>query len=680
MPNSDPSTFVSYRGAHSWREPVLWDRQPEIAAIQAFLSGPPGGLLWVWGPAGSGKRSLVAEVLGQARWPAAAAGLSWIELDGTCWRQALRDTAAHWQAGAEPDPLPALQARWAALEAVVVLAGASAEAFAAGQLPLGRDRARTLVVSEDAPPAQVLSAVELGGWRQPPALDAWWAAPAAVGAVWRAALRAAGDLPWMAAVLATQLRSVHDQEGAAGLARCADALHAAPAGGGGEALLNWCWKRIGESARQALHLLVAVGGEDRDGWAAQLVGHDALGEALVELGQSGLVQVRACADRPFVVTPVLAFVRGQPGHAAGRGRLVRAVALALVRGLETPALADPVQRALRAVALVFDDACARADAALLCALFDAWSGPLVALGRAAELGDAGQQAVVEGDPAVAAAAQRALGLACLAAGQHDLAQAWLVAARQGARRDLSVHAPAQRSCASRYADPAVCPDPMLDAWLAELPAQAEGPPASADQALVREIARQFPPWTVGEWRAVVDAESAVAHSYSDVPAAWQALVRAHPVVSALPRRDEQAWRLVAMGQVAARAGRLDDAEDAFSAAAARFRAAGDWHGERQCRHLQWLVVVAVDKARAAALRGQIDALSKQIDAIGDPHAVHQTVATCLRAARACRQRGEAPQARSWLEQAAAGCRKLHLREEDPPLAEALRMLAELSDG
>ncbi|MBM4342047.1 MAG: hypothetical protein FJ100_01525 [Deltaproteobacteria bacterium] len=680
MPAPTPPTHPSYRGAVIWREPVLWDREPEIAAVAAFLAGPPGGVLWVWGPAGSGKRSLVAHVLGQTRWPACADGLIWIDLDGVAWRQNLREVAVRWQADRDPAPLPRLRDHWAAADIVVVLAGASAAAWTAGQLPVGGGCARTVVVSADAPPAEGMATLPIGGWRDPPALDPWWAGPAAVSATWRSALRDAGDLPWMAAVLAAQLRSLHEQEGPAGLSRCADALHAAPPGGGGDALLSWCWKRLGDAARSALHLLVAQGGDDRDGWAAQLLGHDALGEASVELGQSGLIQVRSCADRPFAAAPVCAFVRDQPGHGAARGRLVHAVALALVRGLETPALADPIQRALRAVAVVLDDGLARGDAGLLCALFDAWSAPLVASGRAWELNDAGQRAVQEGDPAVAASAQRALGLACLAEGQPELAEAWLVAARQGTRRDLALHAPAQRSCASRYADPAVCPDPALDAWLAELPAQAELPSARAEQALVREIARHFPPWTVGEWRAVVDAEVAVAHSHADVPGAWQALVRAHPAVSALPRRDEQAYHLVAMGQVAARAGQLVDAEDAFAAAAARFRAAGDWHSEQPCRHWQWLVVAATDKARAAVLRGQIEALGQQIAAIGDPHAVRQSVAVCLRAARACRQRGEQPQARTWLEQAAAGCRKLHLRDEDPPLAEALRMLAELADG
>lgn len=680
MPQVVTPSFVSYRGATAWREPILWDRQPELAALQAFLTGPPGRVAWVWGPAGSGKRSLVAQVLGQARWPALGEGLVWLDLDGVCWRQAVRDVAIRWSVRGGADPAAGLQARWASAAVVVVLAGASAEAFAAGQLPVGRDRARTLVVSDHPPPAPVDLAVPLAGWRQPPALDAWWVAPAAVGAVWRVALRDAGDLPWMAAVLAAQLRLLHDQEGPAGLARCTDVLHAAPAGAGGAALLTFCWKRLGDPARTALHLLAALSGDDRDGWVAQLLGHEALGEALVELSQSGLVQVRACAERPFAVAPVVAFVRAQAGHGAARARLVRAVALALVRGLETPALADPLQRALRAMAVVFDEALARADAALLCALFDAWAAPLVALDRGWELGDACQRAVVDGDPAVAAAAQRGLGLACLAAGESDLAQAWLAAARQGVRRDLPVHAPAERSCASRYADPAVCPNPALDAWLAEMPAQADGSTGSADEVLIREIARQFPPWTLAEWRAVVAFEAAVALSHRDVPAAWPALVRAHSVVSALPRRDEQGAYLVAMGQVAARGGQLEDAEDAFSAAAARFRAAGDWHGERQSRQLQRLVVAVLDRERAAVLQGQIEALGQQIAAIGDPHAVRQSVAACLRAARACRQRGEGPQARTWLQQAAAGCRKLQLREDDPPLAEALRMLAELSDG
>lgn len=643
-----------YRGSSQWREPVLAGREQQLDSLRRVVAGPRGGRLWVAGPPGSGKRALVAHGLGLPGVLPDGCDLCWIDAAPADYRR----TLGTWQRllADRVDPAPAC------CVLVVEHAGrADLELLATLVSP---DCAATIAIDVAVPAdwhGEVVVCGPLGG--APLAL--WWPNAPADCPWWHALGEQLQWQPWALAIAAAQARNAFEAGGPTALAEWAAKVVAAPPGTAADAwMVAAAIERAGAGAGLAVALLAAAGGTDRIGCLAAALG-ELESACWVRLSQQGLVQVRACADAPFLAVPstlLAAEPAGpsalQPDWPACHAHFASVAVAAACEACELPS--PPAAAAVFAeLPRIFDALLARRAVELFAALLDHLGLPMLAAGCGDIAADAAELAAADADERLAHAGIWALGRVSAARGDAEMARAWLELLPVAAHGRAGPPPP----CHSRFAENADLGAALVEDWFGA--AEISSGAAAIDAVALARLRRRFPPIAPPQLAALRAIDRASVAPPAQVPRAWSAAQAQLPAIRSLARRDEQAHYLTLAGQIAARAGQLGDAGELFAAAAARCRACHWLAGEIAALNQQAAVLAATDRQAALAVQARLQAAQQLHAAVGDPWPLRQHIAERLQQAEEHAAHGEAAATREALQSAAAACDRLQLPDGEP---------------
>lgn len=703
-----PSTLLPGDGAEPARA-VPPGRATEIAQVEAFLRGPPGQVLVIQGPPGSGRRTLVQAAL--ANQPGSApAQLShgqargWIWLDARPLRRGpeLRSLAQRWGWDSAPPPTAAQALQQLAtldnVSVTLVISGADPADWLAAELPVARGEARTVVLAEPGPLPGLLSEcgdqlLELAPLQEAARLEIL----SEHKELWQVGLQPTrlatvlGGWPWLLRLAAAQAAILAEQEGAAGLASWQGRLLAAPQPVA-EWLLEAAYARLSAPGRAMALALAAAGGEHHPQWVDAPLGRALANDAVAELSRHGWLQTdpegmilgRLCL-------PLVRWLELRPEFANYAAALARHLCVALLQRLEQwPARARLV--GLRRQLPWLWQYLARHHPATAALLLERCDGLLQEAGLAEEVLSAAQEVLAVTDQGDPAQAQVLLPLArsCRALQQFELADAWLAQARQQLRFTPCAAPDQPRPCRSRYADALSTQALDLDAWLAsadpvEVPldaAPADVDPGLGDRWLMARALLLMPLPTRAERHALCALEQAQQQRHKgSAVLAWQLLEPHLAVLQQLPRLDDQARALSAVAQSRQDVGQYSEAAELFGQEAARWQRSEQSLAEALALHRQALALAAGGATRLAIAADQRSRQALQRwQRIGDTGELRQLARAQVMLGQALANRGDTDEARESLLRAVELCRKIEAVPEDPTLRAALLELERLADG
>lgn len=707
-PAAPPPPFLSEVAAEP-APSLLPGRESELLQVEAFLTGPPGQVLVIQGPPGSGRRTLARTALAR-RLGDHQADLSRGRPQGWIWwdarplrrRPQLRSLAQRWgwDRAAPPTAEQALQ-QLAMLDnfaITLVIAGSDPADWLAGELPLARGQARTVVLADPGPlPPQLCQpGDQLVSLLPLPDSDCLEILSdhkdlLALGLQPERLAAALGGWPWLLRLAAAQVPLVAEQEGAAGLATWQRRLLGDPQAAA-DYLLESAFVRLSAPARAMALAIAAAGGEHHPQWVDAPLGRALANDAVAELSRHGWLQ----ADAEGMILgrlcqPLVHWLEVRPEFANYAAALARHLCVALLQRLEQwPARARLV--GLRRQLPWLWQYLARHAPLTAGLLLERCDGLLEEAGLAEEVLSAAQEVLAvteQGDPAQAqvllplARASRALH-------QGELADAWLTQARQQLRFAPCALGDQPRPCRSRYADAAATQALDLDAWLAsadpvEVPMDAtpaDVDPALGDRWLVARALLLQPLPTRAERQAFCAIEQALQQRGRGMPVmAWQLLEPHVPVLQRLPRLDDQARALSTAAQVRQDVGQYAEAAELFGQEADLWRRCEQALAEALALHRQALALAAGGATRLALAADQRSRQALQRwQRIGDSGELRQLARAQVMLGQALALRGDTEEARESLHRAVELCRKIEAGPEDPTLQAALLELQRLADG
>lgn len=689
--------------------PALRGRSAELAVIQAFLRGPAGRVLVLQGSPGSGRQALVRAALWRQLGDVQAdlskgrpRGWVWLDARPLRRRPQLARLAQQWGWDRAPAPTAEQALQQLALldgfAVTVVVSGAPLADWRAGDLPVARGQARTVVIAEPGPvPPQLREPgdqrIEVGPL--PEAVSAEILSEHQhlldLGLHPQPLAAALAGRPWLLRLAAAQALVIGDQEGAAGLITWQTRLlQGAP--NVAAALLESGFARLSAAARAMALALAAAGGEHHPQWVDAPLGRALANDAVAELSQHGWVQ----ADAAGLVLgrlslPLVEWLEQRAEFPHYTAALARHLCVALLQRLEQwPARARLV--GLRRQLPWLWQYLARHQPATAALLLERCDGLLEEAGLAEEVLNAAQEllAVTEhGEPAHAQALLP-LARANRALRQHELAAAWLTEARQELRFAPCAPPDQPRPCRSRYADASVTQALDLDAWLAsadpvEVPLDAA--PADVDPALgerwvmARALLLQPLPSRAERHAFCALEQAQQQRSQGSAVVAWQLLEPHLAVLRRLPRLDDQARALGAVAQARQDVAQYAEAAELFGEEADRWQRCEQALAEALALHRQALALAAGGATRlalAADLRSR-QALQRW-QRIGDSGELRQLARAQVMLGQALAGRGDTEEARESLHRAIELCRRIEAAADDPTLQAALLELERLADG